>query len=226
MQRITSNQLSHGMVSVAFDDGWKSTYKKALPLLKKYNIRTTQYIVSGFINGKDPNYMNAAEITALKNAGSEIGSHSVQHCNVTLLPKPALQQMSETSFHDLSVRWGKIQSFAYPFGSYNETTQSVLRQRYQYIRSTDVGYNDRYFDPYDIRSMTVRSNTSARTVQDWLTYAATHHKWVVIVYHGVDMSSDYSVGGKQLDRQLRLIKNSGLNILPLSEAAQAIQFSP
>src|SRR3954465_6555116 len=52
----TPQLFSQPIVSVTFDDGWESVYTVAMPLLQKYGIHTTQYILSG--TEKYPAYMN------------------------------------------------------------------------------------------------------------------------------------------------------------------------
>lgn len=222
VHQIPDAELATGTVSVTFDDGWQSIYDKALPLLKAYNVRTTQYIISDVARNNVPGYMSDATIARLQRSGQEIGSHTLTHCNQTTLSQPALQANAKDSKQQLETQGlGPIKSFAYPMGRYNSTTQAVHQKQYSLIRTSDFGYNDRYFDETAVHSISVLNTTSDHEFQLWLSYAKQHHLWVVLVYHRVDESGIYNVTSDQLNRQLQMIATSGLHILPLSEAANA-----
>lgn len=222
--QIPSASLKRGMVSVTFDDGWQSITTHAAPLLSKYNIRTTQYIISDVSAHSEPGYMNFDSVHALKNAGHEIGSHSLAHCNQTSLSSEQISDNALGSKRQLETQGlGPVRTFAYPLGQYNHATQTVYPQHYAYVRSSDAGYNDRYFDATNIRSMGVLDSTTEEEVKGWLERAKAKKQWVVLVYHRVDESGMYSVTSQQLERHLDMVARSGLDVLPLSEAADKIK---
>lgn len=215
-------ELKRGMVSVTFDDGVGSVETHALPILDKYQIRSTQYVMSDVASQNAATYMNVSTLKKLKEGGHEIGSHSLTHCNQSSLEKVQVQENAAKSKEMLERHnLGPIRSFTYPFGRYDSVTQEVYSKEYQYVRTSDAGYNDRYFDAANIRSMSVLDSTSDKTFQAWLEYAKVNHLWVVLVYHRVNESGTYNVATDQLDRQLNMVAGSGLRVLPLSEAADA-----
>ena len=224
IHQIPDAHLSTGTVTVAFDDGWESVEKNALPLLEKYNIRTTQYIISDVSRQNVQEYMNIETVAKLKRAGHEIGSHSLTHCNQTELTESQLADNAVRSKMILEQsNLGPIRSFAYPLGQYNEKTQAVYGQQYPLIRTSDFGYNDRYFDDSNIHSIGVLSSTSDREFRSWLDHAKTHRLWLVLVYHRINESGTYNVTDEQLERQLKMITTSGLKTLPLAEAADDVR---
>jgi peptidoglycan/xylan/chitin deacetylase (PgdA/CDA1 family) len=224
VHEIPDARLSEGVVTVAFDDGWRSVKEGALPLLEKYGVRTTQYIISEVAEQNIQEYMDIGSVTQLHQAGHEVGSHSLRHCNQTTLSKDKLKEDASKSKAILEQRGlGPVRSFAYPLGQYSEATQDIYSRYYPLIRTSDFGYNDRYFDPTNIRSMGVVSSTNDREFKGWLDYAKVHRLWVVIVYHRIDEAGLYNVTRDQLERQLRMISGSGLKIVPLSEAADFVR---
>jgi peptidoglycan/xylan/chitin deacetylase (PgdA/CDA1 family) len=219
-EQIPDAKLSKGRVSVTFDDGWQSIDNKAGDLLKRYNIRSTQYVITEVANQNVAGYMGFDTLRKLKQEGHEIGSHSLTHCNQTKLDAAALKDNAVHSKQLLEQEHlGPIKSFAYPLGQYSAATQAVFTGEYPYVRASDAGYNDRYFDETNIRSMGVLDTTSDKEFQSWLEYAKAHQLWLVIVYHRIDESGKYSVTSGQLDRQLQMITRSGMDIMPLGEAA-------
>jgi len=220
IHQIPDAELKEGIVSVTFDDGWQSIEDHAAPLLDKYGIKTTQYIISDFAATKTAGYMNFGTIQKLKQSGHEIGSHSLNHCNQIELPMSAVENNAVKSKQQLEdQKLGPVTTFAYPLGQYNKATQDVYQKTYPLIRSSDFGYNDRYFDETDIHSVGVLNDTKDDEFKSWLEYAKVHRVWLVLVYHRVDESGTYDVTTDQLERQLKLIKASGLKVLTMSDAA-------
>ena len=217
-------ELRRGVVSVTFDDGVSSVGTDAVPILNKYQIRSTQYVMSDIVEQNAATYMNIQTLKELRDTGHEIGSHSLSHCNQASLKDQALKDNALKSKEALERNGlGPIRSFTYPFGKYDATTQSIFSKEYQYTRTSDAGYNDRYFDETNIRAMSVLDSTSDQTFRAWLDYAKANHVWVVLVYHRVNEEGTYNVTSDQLDRQLAMVAGSGLRILPLSEAADAVR---
>jgi peptidoglycan/xylan/chitin deacetylase (PgdA/CDA1 family) len=224
MHQIGDARLPVGMVSVTFDDGWQSIADKARPLLDEFGIRTTQYIIADAARQKVRGYMTYPTITALKHRGHEIGSHSLAHCNQAHLSEKDVQKNAEQSKRELQEQnLGPIESFAYPYGSYSEKSQHINAKKYSLIRTSDEGYNDRYFDNQNIRSFAITNHTTDKEFQGWLDYAKNNRVWLVLVYHHVDEQGEYNVTSKNLRRQLQMIHNSQLPALPLAEAARKIR---
>lgn len=224
IHEVASAALKKGIVSVAFDDGWQSVNDGAAELLARYDIRTTQYIISEVAARAVKGYMNYDTIRKLHREGHEIGSHSLNHCNQTALDSKALADNAITSKQTLEKEGlGPIKSFAYPLGEYNKKTQAAYEKNYPLIRTSDFGYNDRYFDASNIRSIAVLNTTSDNELGSWLAHAKAHKAWLVLVYHKVGVAGSYNVTRAQLDKQLAAVKRSGLAIKPVGEAAHDIR---
>ncbi len=218
--QISDAKLSAGLVSITFDDGWESVEDGAKKLLDAYKFRTTQYIISDVAKQPVDGYMGFDTLKQLKASGHEIASHSLTHCDQTSLSQAEVEKNAEQSKKTLEQQGlGPIKSFAYPLGQYNQMTQDVYVRYYGLIRTSNAGYNDRYFDETDIHSMGVLESTSDKEFQSWLETAKSQRQWVVLVYHRVNESGAYNVTRDQLERQLAMIKKSGLQVLPVSEAA-------
>ncbi len=225
VHEIGSSKLAGGIVSVVFEDGRKSVISNVMPLLTKYGIRTTQYVISDIAASETPEYMNFDDLKKMRRLGHEIGAQSSTHCSQT--------ELDEQSVHDDAVNGkeilaqhglGPIASFAYPLGQHNKTTQNFYVKQYQNILTSDIGYNDKYFDKTRIKTMAVLDSTSDSEIKSWLDYATKNGLWLVIVYHRVDESGQYNVSRNILDSQLRLILSSGLIVLPISEAAMIVEY--
>lgn len=65
-------------VVITMDDGWKSVYTLALPVLKEFGYPFTVFLYKRFVNGGGKS-LSTAEIREIMAAGGEVGSHSVSH---------------------------------------------------------------------------------------------------------------------------------------------------
>lgn len=112
-------------ILITFDDSTNDFYPNVFPILKKYNLKATQFTISDSIN--DSWSMTAEEITTVMKNGIDIQNHTVTH--------PSLDQLSYDQQYDeinnataaLKSLTGKTTKvFAYPYGAYNADTLSVV----------------------------------------------------------------------------------------------------
>src|SRR5215212_1671763 len=123
-------------IILTFDDGSKTTYSTALPMLQRYNFAGTAYIVYNYIG--ITNYMNADEIRALYAAGWEIGSHGLSHIDLMTRPDRQADEIVE-SRRKLQATLGiPILSFAYPFGAYDSDSLHYVHSA-GYIAALGLG---------------------------------------------------------------------------------------
>lgn len=114
-------------VILTFDDGYADFYSVGLPFLKKYKAKATVYVIANAIGGKV--YLSGAEIKELIASGLvEIGSHTLDH--VALKERTELEQRRqiEESKIILEKKFNiKINTFAYPYGSFSAKTADLVR---------------------------------------------------------------------------------------------------
>lgn len=224
VNKINSSKLSAGIVSVVFEDGWQSVAGVAQPIIANYDIQTTQYIISNAAAGSMSGYMDSDAVRLLKSEGHEIGSHSLSHCDQTELDSHLAIKDAVNSKQKLEeLGLGPITSFAYPLGRYNELTQLIYSRQYKYILTSDSGYNDKYFDETHIKSMGILDTTTESEFKSWLDYAKKNKQWLVISYHRVNESGAYNITSSEFDHQMKMVVDSGLDILPVSRAADSIR---
>ncbi|PPB48992.1 hypothetical protein C4K88_09700 [Arthrobacter pityocampae] len=216
-----------GMVSVTFDDGWTSQYNNALPVLNKYGVPATMYIISGSIDDA-PNYMTQAQIQAFADRGDQIASHTVTHSDLTTLTAGQLDSELAQSRATLQQLFGPSAGidFASPYGAYNATTTAAVKNYYATQRNTDEGFNaPAGFDPYNVVVQNVVSTTTTATVQGWVDTARATNTWLILVYHevGASIGGDvFHVDTAVLDSQMAAVRNSGLPMVTVRQGVQAL----
>ncbi len=72
-------------ILVTFDDGYSDVFHKALPVLKRLDMRATAYVISGRTLRSDTVFLTWHLLRALERDGVEIGSHTVEHRDLTTL---------------------------------------------------------------------------------------------------------------------------------------------
>lgn len=139
-QDIENNFGRKKVFLITFDDGYKSVYDIALPILKKYGFNATVFVSAGNIGEKsiwartdeDKNYalLTSEHIQELKKAGWCVGNHFANHKNLTELSDEEVAkeyQISCEVFEKINTPENK-NIVAYPFNRYNLNVIEILRE--------------------------------------------------------------------------------------------------
>jgi len=158
---------------ITADDGYKDNLTRMLPLLKKYNMKATVYVVSGESHNRwdvehptNPDVrvplLSADEIRALDASGHvEIGGHTLSHARLDELDaENQAREIRENKRVLEDILGHPILSFAYPFGHLNESAKIQAREAgYAYAVATDSGPRAMHQDRYQIRRIAVFPRT-------------------------------------------------------------------
>lgn len=224
--------FSEPLISVTFDDGWESVYTDALPLLNKYGIRTTQYIIAGSLD--DHQYMSVAQIKAMMQDGHEIGSHTVTHPDIAKLQAPQLADELVNSKNELErIFRVPVIDFATPYGSYNDKSVALIHNIYRSHRNVvgepadgidewDVNVIGS-FNRYNIIGVTVRRDTTVEQLQKLIDYTVAHNGWLVLNYHEIDDGpSVYGMDTKALDVQLKYLHDANVRMPTMGQVLDTL----
>lgn len=132
-----------GCLVLTFDDGLRSQHRNALPVLTRWEISGTFFVMPGFRDGVHA-YMNAEELRELAEAGMEIGSHTLNHASLPALRRwnlGAVWAELNVSRHLLEeITERPIDLFAYPNGSVDAATAAEVEAAgYRAAASTVAG---------------------------------------------------------------------------------------
>jgi hypothetical protein len=125
--------LGFGRMAISWDDGYVNWYTVLKPFLDQYpEQKHTFFLTTSFLD--TPGYLSTAQALELHEAGHELGAHS--HTHMDFLTATPEQRAAE---HDaMLTAWNAkglppIQSFAYPFGTRNHTTDAECYLRYPLV---------------------------------------------------------------------------------------------
>ena len=217
------------LISVTFDDGWESVYSEAAPIMSRYNIASTQYIMPREFTR--PVYISAEQALSLKEAGHEISSHTYTHQNLTQASDHKVRKELDRSLEvlgKLSLLENDQLTFAPPNGALNDYSRDQVKQRFAASRNVngdlanDISANDMNVagktDRYDIIGYSVGSYTTMDELRGALKFAKDNNAWFVPVYHQIDDSgSDYSVSPVDFEKQMKLFRDSGIKIVTMRD---------
>ncbi len=123
--RFGARELPAECVLITLDDGWRSVYTDAYPILREYGYPFTIFLYTSYLHGRGSS-MDHEMIREMQKNGATVGSHSVNHC----YPREwkATQAKGEEAYaakvdkelgesHDkLSALFGTVNTYCYPGG--------------------------------------------------------------------------------------------------------------
>lgn len=144
------SQLPPKPVLITFDDGYWDLYTDVLPILEKYQVKATSYVISGFV-GKS-NWMSSSQLEKVIQSGLvEIGAHTVHHIALAGKLSPVAMFEISQSKKDLENNYHiKVVSFAYPSGSFdqkaiNDVKAAGFKTAVSTIPGNNQSQNNRFF---------------------------------------------------------------------------------
>jgi len=169
LARVRSGQLPPKPIVITIDDGYKSTFTLAYPVLKKYNFPATLFIYTNFIE-KNNGSLTWEEIREMTKNNIEIGSHTLSHCNL-------LKYKKNENYETYSARirreiflskeileskiGGKVKFFAYPYGVYSPIIKNlVIQAGYKGIANANSMNNTLNANPFSLNRQIVFGNNS------------------------------------------------------------------
>lgn len=139
---LTNNQpLPQKPILITFDDGYRDNYENAYPILQKYGMTATIFLVSDFMDRFD-NYLTWQQVQELSEAGFSMESHTLSHFELTALSPADLHLQLEGG--KLATEWKTFQFveyIAYPCGSLNADVLQAVK---------DCGYQGGFTVKYDL----------------------------------------------------------------------------
>jgi len=139
LQFLDFGALPKKSVLISIDDGWRSAYTVAYPLLRRYSVPTTLFIPVRYINAPSKRTMNWDMIREMiSDTTVDIQSHTKTHKDLTQWPEgmSLARYLREV---DREIEGGHrailketgidSHSMAYPFGRTNDVIIGVLKKR-------------------------------------------------------------------------------------------------
>lgn len=209
------------IVCLNFDDGYHDVYQNALPILDKYGIKATCFVNSGTVG--NPVTMNWDELSELKNTyGWEVGAHGYSHPNLSELSLEEAEAEIELDLLLFREQGFDPQSFALPYGICPQEYLSLIKARYQNIRSTNDLAMHRPIDRLNLSYFPYHHGWSAQIVKDRILQAMADKEALLIIgFHQVGFSDNWQDCPPAILEQIcEFIRERGVKTMTLREAMQ------
>ncbi|MDQ3839662.1 MAG: polysaccharide deacetylase family protein, partial [Thermoproteota archaeon] len=133
-----SSNRNNKFVVLTFDDGWKSQYTNAKPILDTYGYKASFSIICEDV--RKPDHMSWEEINTLEDEGHDIGSHSITHRSLTEMPPEEMRfevSGSKQCLIDNGIK--DINYFSYPKneGSADKAVIETVSQHYDLAKTAN-----------------------------------------------------------------------------------------
>ncbi len=196
--------------SFTFDDGLKTQFDYAKPVLDQYVFKGTFYVLPPFLAEDNQDliwrYGRWNEFQSLAAAGHEIGSHTMNHDTLTLLPwgdisteGTLLYELYQSKiFIEQKIPSKKCISLNYPYTIHNSVVDSAAKKFYENGRGIGVAPNNYSLTEngwFKLKAKVVEFSLPRNSVEDdldelysfleWTQNSIVNNKWGMIIIHDV-----------------------------------------
>ncbi|HFI0240055.1 TPA: polysaccharide deacetylase family protein [Streptococcus suis] len=128
---LTENVLPAGkkVVWLTFDDSLWDFYSHAYPLLKQYNMKATNNVITGFTEYGQAGHLTIEQIKEMQTAGLSFQGHTVNHPDLeySSIETQVAELTSSKAYLDSQLQQETI-AIAYPGGRYSADTVALTEQ--------------------------------------------------------------------------------------------------
>jgi len=168
-------ELPERPVLITFDDGYLDNYQNALPIIRKYSMRATVFVVPGFTD-VIPNYLTWDQIREMEKNGFTIQSHTLNHRALEELPDDEIRAELLNSKLLLEKNLGHpVEFLAYPTGTYNLHIAGIAKDvGYKAAFTIKYGNDDRGSNVYALERIPIfQTENTMRDFYERIEYRPT-----------------------------------------------------
>ncbi|CAM4237713.1 polysaccharide deacetylase family protein [Streptococcus penaeicida] len=171
---LTKNEVpAEKVVWLTFDDSMKDFYTTAYPILKKYQAKATNNVITGFTQEMRPGNLTVDEMKEMKTKGMSFQDHTVNHPDLEMSDPASQESEMKDSMDYLNQNLEQETiAIAYPAGRYSDTTLELAKNlNYKLGVTTNEGLASATDGLLSLNRVRIMPNTQA---QDLLSYIQTN----------------------------------------------------
>ncbi len=240
--KIADNSLEpetrkNSTVIITFDDGSRTVYDNAFPILQANNQKAVAYIIVGR-SDRYNNYMNWSILKKLYDSGWDISSHTVNHVNLLNLDNRRLNYELNMSLNILiSKGFERSAKFiAYPFGENGDNVTSAAKangyltgrttMRQYMTGSTKLTHNNNTL--YTMTVFEILNDTSITDTEKVINETINKNRNLILVYHIITPDSNTSMRTQSSVSNFKIIsdyiasRKNDISVITMSEYYNSI----
>lgn len=231
---VTPDRFPKGIVSLRFDDSWKSQMTAAR-YLHQLGIQATFYIIYDLLDTPehpDPARMSPDDVRELLALGHKVGSHTNTHPDLPTIN--GFQQLDEIQGSQQNIRrdfgYEVASTFAVPYGDYDATLLKLMMQYYDGITTSNPGFDGPGDNPQELHSMAIDNEaaTTLAVVNGWADTAAENGQSLTVLFHQIpgpgEEDSQYAMrlrDFKRFARHVAQLRDQGkILVMPIEDLIQ------
>jgi len=164
-------------LAITFDDGYRDNFENAAPVLEKYSLPATFFVVTQWIGsdvvpwwdrqkGVRHPWMTWDQVRSLQERGFDLGAHTRTHVDLGSVTDGEANEEILGGRHELETRLSTpVELFAYPYGRRINLADSnrhlIRRAGFRCCCSCFGGLTPTGSDPFDLRRVPISPNCSS-----------------------------------------------------------------
>ena len=191
--------------AITFDDGYRSVYEQAFPVLQRYGWSATVFLAVGTNGNRSESerlpsmcerpMLSWGEIREMQRYGITFGAHTLTHPDLTELSVDRINvevRDSKGIIEDaLSAR---VSSFAYPFGRYNKVCREIVSRYFACACSDKLGLTRAGSDVYALQRVDSYYLRTERLFSTMLTRLFPFYVWARAVPRQIRRFAQFRTG--------------------------------
>lgn len=192
-----------------FDDAYKGIFDNAFPLMEKYKLPGVVFVPTKFVGAQD--HLNLEQLKKLKQAGWEIGSHTVHHPNLDeLTPDGLRNELSESKLFLINNNLvdNDYVSFCSPGAVWNKEIAVLASTNYQIARTREL-FDFRKQKPLRTTCKVILDKTDTYSIEKWIKQAATEKIPIILIFHEIGKGPNgYYFSRTKFEKIINFINNN------------------
>jgi len=128
MEEMTGDVHKSKKVAITFDDGYKSSYHEAVPVMENYGFKGIFFVITNNIE-KNKYFMTWEEVREIARKGHEIQSHTHNHAFLSSLNDQAIAYELDESKLQIQLKTGKTPIvLSCPGGRYDRRLENIAQR--------------------------------------------------------------------------------------------------
>lgn len=162
LRTLKEKGVTERKIVLTFDDGFDNFYTDAFPILSKYKMPCTVFLVPNYC-GKNNDWptqlksvprlplMDWSRVQELSSAQIEFGAHTCTHPFLTRLSPDCAVREIKQSQDVIQEKIGRsVPYFAYPYGNLNRTVRAIVSEHFEAALGTSLAETTSQDDVYNL----------------------------------------------------------------------------